>query len=57
MLAVVCFIGLMLFSLCWFWVSALGLRCFAVLVWVCVGCWWVCGLRLAYFVAACFLFD
>lgn len=56
MLVVVCFIGLMLLSLCRFWVSALGLRCFVVFVWFRVGgCWWVCGLGLAYFVTGCFL--
>lgn len=54
MLAVVCFIGLVLFSLCWFWVSARGLRCFAVLVWVCVDCWW--GLWAEAGVLCCWLF-
>lgn len=34
---VVCFIGLMLFSLCWIWVSELGFTLFVVLVWFGVG--------------------
>lgn len=54
-LVVVCFIGLMLFSLCWFWVSSLG---FTLFCWVClvsVGVCWV-GLLFKIAVLCCCLF-